>query len=489
MKFKQFFLVSVVLMGMAASILWGGLPGSFTVATGREVSGDGSVMVAHNEDHAGKTYFVNMHKLDRKFFSNGDLVTLRHGGSLAQVVKTFQLLWIELPGVEYGDSYMNEYGVVVTSNSCRSREDKPELVNGGIGFMLRRIIAERAISARHGVELAGRLLQRFGYAGSGRSYVVADPSEVWVLQVVRGKHWVAQRVPHEHAAVIANRYTIGAVDLDNKTNFMGSPDIVDYAVKRGWYKPSKDGGFHFANAYADPKNFNSRENVLRQWRGTAMLARAKFKDNDPLPFSFAAEKKLRVPGLFRVLRDHYEDSVHDVSKEVKDGSPNTAAIPAICNRDTRYSFVAQLREKLPREVGALMWVSFGRPDSNAFCPWYAGVTAPPEGYTNGSGKTALETHFKRPPSFFKPDPAFAFWSFEQLSRLVDGQYRSRIKMARKEWRNFENYALKRQGKMEKEFAYLLKKNRPVAVKIITNYVHHLEYRKWFLASELLSEMK
>jgi hypothetical protein len=61
-------------------------------------------------------------------------------------------------------------------------------------------------------------------------------------------------------------------------------------------------------------------------------------------------------------------------------------------------------------------------------------------------------------------------------------------MARKEWRNLENYIMKRIKKMEEEFEYLIKNNKTVAVKIITNYVKRWEYRKWFLASELIDEM-
>ena len=44
-------------------------------------------------------------------------------------------------------------------------------------------------------------------------------------------------------------------------------------------------------------------------------------------------------------------------------------------------------------------------------------------------------------------------------------------------------------KLEKEFNYLLERDKPVALKIITNYVRKWEYRKWFLASELIREME
>jgi hypothetical protein len=42
---------------------------------------------------------------------------------------------------------------------------------------------------------------------------------------------------------------------------------------------------------------------------------------------------------------------------------------------------------------------------------------------------------------------------------------------------------------EKEFAFLLENNRTLARRIIENYIHGLEYRKWFMAAELLKEMR
>jgi hypothetical protein len=42
---------------------------------------------------------------------------------------------------------------------------------------------------------------------------------------------------------------------------------------------------------------------------------------------------------------------------------------------------------------------------------------------------------------------------------------------------------------EKEFVYLLKNNKALAQKIIDNYIHGLEYRKWFLTLELLREFR
>jgi dipeptidase len=148
-----------------------------------------------------------------------------------------------------------------------------------------------------------------------------------------------------------------------------------------------------------------------------------------------------------------------------------------------------MRDTLPTEIAHCIWIAFGRPDTNAYSPWYVSIPAPPEGYTHGSSDTALQTHFNQPENFFKFNPDYAYWNFSKLSELVDGNYKSHIKIVRKEWKNFENYAIKRLKKMEKEFVYLLEKNRNIAVNIITNFIHKLEYRKWFLASELIDQLE
>ncbi len=463
----------------------------FTIIVGKAASDDGSVMLAHNEDDKieGKTLLVNVHKIPAGSRKDDEIISLKNGGTLPQVKRTVGFLWLEIPETEFGDSYMNENGVAIASNQCLSREDKPVLTNGGIGFMLRRILAERATSARHAVEIAGDLVDRWGYYSSGRTYSIADANEAWVLHIVKGKHWIAQRVPDDQVAVISNRYSIENIDLTDTKNFLGSPDLVDYAIKRGWYNPSSHGKFNFARVYSSPGNYISEGNVLRQWRGTALLAKKKFKPDEPLPFSFLPRKNVKPIDLTRVLRDHYEETEYDLTGNYKEGSPNFTKKRTICTESTMYAFVVQLRADLPKEIASLVWITLGRPDSNAFSPWYVSVTGTPEGYSPVNSETALEDHFKQPPSFSKSHSNYAFPVFAKLSNLVDQDYRSRIRIARKEWRNFENYIMNPTPKMEKEFNYLVKKNKSLALKIITNYVHKWEYRKWFLASELIEEMQ
>ncbi len=62
----------------------------------------------------------------------------------------------------------------IASDGCPTREDsydelvaRGDITDGGIGYNLRRIVAQRARTAREGVKIAGELLDRFGYVDSG----------------------------------------------------------------------------------------------------------------------------------------------------------------------------------------------------------------------------------------------------------------------------------------------------------------------------------
>jgi dipeptidase len=72
-----------------------------------------------------------------------------------------------------------------------------------------------------------------------------------VLSVVKGKLWVAQRVPDDEIMTITDRFNIGEIDLDDHDNLMGSEKLVRRARWKGWYKPRRDGAFNFANAYSE----------------------------------------------------------------------------------------------------------------------------------------------------------------------------------------------------------------------------------------------
>ena len=82
---------------------------------------------------------------------------------------------------------MNQWGVICVSNGTHTKEESikdlrnsGDVVRGGINYTLRIEVAKRARTAREGIETFAKLIDRFGYGGSGTSFVIADPREAWI---------------------------------------------------------------------------------------------------------------------------------------------------------------------------------------------------------------------------------------------------------------------------------------------------------------------
>jgi dipeptidase len=375
----------------------------FTIVVGKEASADGWVIMAHNEDDAAPQA-VNHLKVPPGDGAVRETVTLYNGGQITFSGERLGYFHAELPGMLFSDSFLKEKGVCITSDACPSREDQPVLTDGGITKKLRQLVAQRASTAREGVKLAGRLVERFGYGSSGRTYIISDPNEGWLFAVVNGKHWAAQRVPDDEVAVIANTYSIHEMDLPDTLNFLASSDIISYAEERGWYDPERDGEFDFAAVYALSRAATDSGNFCRQWAGLNHFTEEPVPLSMDLPFSVRPQGKISVPDVMQALRDHYEGT--PLATEPHKGGINT-----ICNRSTMTSFIAQLRGDMPADIGLVYWVTLAPPCASVYVPFPFGISGFPAGYYTGEKRPSIEAFEKRVSAPFNANPAEAFWTF------------------------------------------------------------------------------
>lgn len=404
----------------------------FTVLVGRAASADGSVMVAHNEDDRGDIV-VNVRK-----------VAPRADGA----ARAAGLLWIEATTQEFADSFVNEHGVLVTSDSCPSRVAAEDYTDGGIGGAFRRLIAEQVTSAREAVRIAGALVEKHGYRASGRTYSIADRKEAWMLAVLRGRHWYAQRVPDDEVAVIPNHFTIRAIRPDDPESFMGSPDIVAYARANGWYDEAADGPFDFKKAFDRP---STREpaadgNALRHWRGLELVTGKAWDLVRAYPFSVKPARKMTAEALMAILRDHYEGTPYDATDGYKTGSPNRTKFRTICTASTINAFVVSLDAQRPEPLATAMWLAVGKPDTTVFLPLYFGVATLPPGAETLNAKVLT------------------------LESAVEESYGSMIGRLRKEMDPVEKGFLAGRPKFEREFAALYLKDKAKAQARLDAYV-------------------
>ena len=460
----------------------------YSILVGKNASADGSVLFAHNEDDGG-VQLVNYYKVPRIEHEMDETITLSAGAVIPQARITYSYFWLEMPGMYFSDSYMNEWGVVIASDACSSREKNGELKDGGIKYWLRRLIAERARSAKEGVKIGGKMIEEYGYASSGRTYVIADANEGWMLSAVNGKHWVAQRVPDDHVAVLPNYYTIGEVDLSDTTNFLGSPDLIDYAIEQKWYDPDKDGVFLFARVYSTPGKLKHPGNVRRMWRGVNLTAQANFAVDDDFPFSLKPKEKIAAQDLMKVLRDHYVGTEFDNTDGYKLGNPYKMNRSTICAGSTQYGFVAQLRSWMPVEIGTLIWLAQHRPDSQAFIPWYIGVSKMPDGFGYGDFQSVLDQHFDPPDNVHDKTRPHAFWSFVTLAEKVDENYGEWIKYVQKKWGAVEKDIFKEQSKFDIKALKVYKYNPEKAKELLTEFTGDWALKTKKMADELKASFK
>ncbi len=308
---------------------------------------------------------------------------------------------------------MNEHQVSIGETTFGGREELAE-PTGILDYgSLMSIALERATTARAAVEVMTSLVAEHGYASTGESFSIADPDEVWLLELIgkgkgeNGAVWVAFRLPDGTISAHANQPRIRQFPRNDPANWLYSPDVVEFARRKGYFDGA-DEDFSFADAYA-PFDFGALRfcdsRVWSVYRRAAPSLDLPFDlvKGDPsqprLPLFVKPDRKLAVADVFALMRDHFEGTPLDLSVGVGAGP---YACPyrwrpmeweldgrkyvherAISTQQTGYSFVAQMRSSLPDPIGGVLW--FGLDDTylTVYTPMYCGIREAPATFAPG----------------------------------------------------------------------------------------------------------
>lgn len=397
-----------------------------TFVVGRNVSKTGRVLIGHNEDDSGHTV-VRHGYVPAKDWPEGATIPAEAGSArIPQASHTFGYFWSELAGpaggYPWGDSFLNECGVCVTSNNCNgSKEDRPDLTDGGMAYNLRRVLAERSGSAREGLMVMIDMVETWGYSPAGRCYFVADKDEAFMMQIVSGKHWMAIRIPDDHVVVMPNHYTFRGLDEYEETYC--SPDLVDYAFERGWYDPARDGKFEFAKTFQAGHNWRNPLNVLRHEHSlSALTGREWNAERDGLLCSVKYNGKLGVKDLMDLLESHYEGHADDV-RMGPGQAPHDTPNCRVCGADTSESFVCDFHGSDVKLT--TMWMAFGRPCENPYIPLHPLTGLPEAVKTIPDPETAMAEHLLPNPRL--ADYRDTVWQkFRDFANMMDMVYSQKI---------------------------------------------------------------
>ena len=419
------------------------------IAVGKKVSADGSVIISHTDCGAdnrirvvhGRSYkkgemapvYWGIQDIHRTLDDFGDVL-----GHIPQVEQTFTYFHSAYP-------HMNEHQLAIAESTTSQRKELQVdmavckqiiTVEQAQAFAL-----QRYTSAREATAFIGQLMSQYGFlpscVGESETLVVGDTEEIWIIDIFSvgsgwdpesgepGAIWVAQRVPDDHALVVANWSIIKEVDENDPENFIFSPNYKQFAIDKGWFNPEGSKPFILQEVYAP---------MFREWAanrmwlfystyapGYAEWPERKLEDGhmmgynqyiqyvEPLsiyPTSVKPERKISIQDVMAFQRSTFEGTIYDKTEDydwyVPDGeggikkSPLATPFPSkdmrelldINNRRNVarpqgfYGMIAQLRGWLPDPIGGIYWVFLDNAYTSPYVPIYAGTQETADCYKN-----------------------------------------------------------------------------------------------------------
>lgn len=317
----------------------------------------------------------------------------KFAAEIPQVEETLGFYWTQTfvpDGASFADGFFNDAGVVVATNWCGEifDADRMEVKDGGIGYGIRRLVAERAHSAREAVEIATALLKEYGYFHDGRTYTFADANEAWQLAIHQGNSWAARKIGDDEVVYIPNVFMMDKVDLNDHENWKIEPTQVERAIKDGRHK-ADDKIFNWRKVVAKESVRHERWNANRNVIAWKYLTGVEYNDPEKFPYSAKIDRKLSVKDAMNFLRLH-EDYIGE------DQEFYHSLSEGVCRTTSHDSIVYNLNAD-PTLTEA--WRTYGRPCQSVFVPLYP-LAAPAKGTAFLSPEEATAEHFKGTPAMF-----------------------------------------------------------------------------------------
>lgn len=449
---------------------------------GKKASTDGSTLISYAADSYG--LYGELYHWPARQYRPGEMLkvyewdTGKYLGEIPQALQTYNVI-----------GNMNEHQLSIGETTFGGRSELADSTGIMDYGSLIYITLQRAKNAREAISIMAGLVKDHGYYSSGESFSIADPDEVWIMEMIgkgagnKGAVWVAVRIPDDCVAAHANQARIRQFPLNDPVNCLYAPDVISFAREKGYYS-GDDAGFCFADAFA-PLDFGAlRFCEARVWsffhKVNSEMGRfityAQGKTTDPMPLYIKPDRKLSAQDIQQMMRDHYEGTELDWRFDVGAGpfnspyrwSPLTFEVDSVeyCNerpiatQQTGFSFVAQMRSWLPNAIGGILW--FGTDDAaqTVYYPVYCGHTEVPHEMAVGNG------------DLLNFSWTSAFWIHNWVSNMVYTRYSDMSEDMKKVQSRLEEQFKTAQPGVEKKAAELYKKSQPEAIHYLTQYTNN-----------------
>lgn len=460
-------------------------------------SKNGSSIISYSADshvRYGELYFRKGGN-----WGNGAMVKLYDRGSMKflgeipQASQTYNVI-----------GFMNEHQVSIGETTFGGKHelmDSTGMIDYG---SLMFLALDRAKTAREAIKIIAELVEKYGYYSSGESFSIADPNEVWIMEIIgkgtelvydtklktnvnknKGAVWVAIRIPDGYISAHANQARITTFPMENKKTSISSKnlsliynpaievvyaaDVIEFARKKNYFN-GKDTEFSFSDTYATMTFDAARFCEARVWS----IFRQVNNDMDQyldyakgenlkhrMPLYIKPNRKISAADVMNFHRDHYEGSYFDMTKDAgalpfytpyrwrpmtwKYNGKNYFHERATATQQTGFAFVSEMRSKFPDPIGGIFWFSVDDVASTVYVPIYCGSLLVPETYAVGNGD--MLTYSENA----------AFWVFNKVANFAYLRYNLMIKDIQKV-----------QGKLENQYIHLIDSIDKKAVDLYAN---------------------
>lgn len=474
MRKKVFLAISLFL------ISWSSVKACTNFIAGKGATADGSVLCTYNADDYGMFkslchYAAGVHPKGslREII---DYDTEASHGFIPEASITYNVI-----------GNINEYQVSIGETTYGGREEMVD-TTGIIDYgSLMYLGLQRAKTAREAIKVMTSLAEKYGYNSEGETFTICDPNEAWIMEMMgcggdkkQKVVWVAVRIPDNAICGHANQSRIGKFSAYN-TEVITSKNVITFARSKGWFK-GKDTDFNWKNAYAKP-DFSGRRicdarvwsffNHFKDMSRWLPWAEGRDANAEDMPLWIIPNRKLSVQDMEACMRDHFEGTPFSLDQDLGQGDWDMPYRPTPlyfeCNgkkyfnerptstQQTGFTYVAQLRSFLPREIGGILW--YGNDDGNmvAYTPIYCGNTIQPECY-NTPGADAVTYSDKN-----------AFWVCNWVSNMVYPRYSQMFPSLKSVRDSLENSYFKNQASVEAKAQQLYSSDKDAALKYLNNY--------------------
>ncbi len=461
------------------------LPACTNILVTKGASADGSTMITYACD--GR-FHPHLRRSDAEDHEPGTELEIREwGGKLRGAIPEAEHTYAIV-------GLMNEHQLTISETTTTGREElqNPE---GLIHYWdLMKLALKRARTAREAIEVMTSLVEEFGYRSTAESFAIADPNEVWLMEMIgkgpdrTGAIWVARRIPDGFISAYANGIRIRQFPMDDPANCLFAPDVVDFAVEMGFWEADDKRPFNFAEAYDAPTVQSRRYTASRVWSIFRRAAPSLEDSLDPAyhrgdpqakpyPLWIEPDQKLSTEDVMALMRDHYEGTPWDMTQGLDAGpyaTPNRwrpmtweaggdkhSWERPISTQQTGFSFVSQSRSWLPDAIGGVYWYGLDDTWTTCYVPLYAGITALPQSYTVGSLGT------------FSWDSAW--WVFNFVANIANLKFSYMAPEILALQQELEGEFFQMQPVIEKAALELMETNPDLALRFLTDYsVNHAE---------------